>query len=447
MKSIILSSNKSGGGKTTLTLGIMNSLIKKGFNVQPYKVGPDYIDTAFHSYITGNKSRNLDIYLTGEDAVKQIYNESSLSKDLGIIEGVMGLYDGKGIDNMYSTAHVAKTLGLPVVLVISPKGQSITLCAELNGIKNFDDINIGGVILNNITENYYKILKLAIEKHCNLKVFGYIPQDENINIGSRHLGLIQSSEVHNLKEKIDYISDLVDKYIDLDMMLEVFEEINSSYIPLKAIEKRDINISIAKDEAFSFYYEDNIEILKKAGNVTFFSPLYDKNIPEDTDFLYIGGGYPEIFKDKLMENSSIRESIKKALDSGLVCYAECGGLMYLCSSIENREMVGFLKGEAVMNKRLQNFGYAELSIDKKNNLLPLGLTINCHEFHKSSVNICEDKIYKLTKILYDDSTKIWQCGYMKNNTLGGYAHVHFYNNLDFIESLLNKAWHRKMVSS
>lgn len=215
MKSIIFSSNKSGGGKTTVTLGIINSLIRKGYKVQPYKVGPDYIDTAFHSYITGNKSRNLDLFLTGEDAVKQIYDENSKEKDLGIIEGVMGLYDGKGIDNIYSTAHVAKTLNLPVVLIISSSGQSLTLCAEINGIKNFDDVNIAGIILNNITESYYQILKMAIEKHCDLKVFGYIPKDENINLDSRHLGLVQSSEIHNLKEKIDYISDLAYKHIDM----------------------------------------------------------------------------------------------------------------------------------------------------------------------------------------------------------------------------------------
>ncbi|MBU3203483.1 cobyrinate a,c-diamide synthase [Clostridium algidicarnis] len=445
MKSIIFSSNKSGGGKTTVTLGIINSLIRKGYKVQPYKVGPDYIDTAFHSYITGNKSRNLDLFLTGEDAVKQIYDENSKEKDLGIIEGVMGLYDGKGIDNIYSTAHVAKTLNLPVVLIISSSGQSLTLCAEINGIKNFDDVIIAGIILNNITESYYQILKLAIEKHCDLKVFGYIPKDENINLDSRHLGLVQSSEIHDLKEKIDYISDLAYKHIDMESLLESFKEVTLSYEPIRDIKYSNINVSIARDKAFSFYYEENIEILKKASNVKFFSPLNDECIPKDTDLLYIGGGYPEIFKEELSKNESMRISINKALKSGTFCYAECGGLMYLCDSIEGSDMVGFFKGDAVMNKRLQNFGYATLKVTEGNELLPKGFTMNCHEFHKSSVNLEEEKIYELKKILYNGNTKVWNCGYYKNNTLGSYAHLHFYNNIDFIDNLLKRVKIKKDI--
>ena len=198
MKSIVISSNSSGGGKTTLTLGIMRSIIKRGYQVQGYKVGPDYIDPAFHKHVTTKASRNLDLFLMGEAGVKASYSRGT--GDYGVVEGVMGLYDGKGITSEYSTAHLAKTLNLPIILVITPKAQSVTLCAEINGIVDFEKANIVGVILNNIGASYYELLKAAIEKNCSpdLKVFGYLPNSEELKLKSRHLGLVQSSEVEDL---------------------------------------------------------------------------------------------------------------------------------------------------------------------------------------------------------------------------------------------------------
>lgn len=438
MKSIIISGNGSGSGKTTVTLGLMRSLMNKGFNVQPYKVGPDYIDPAFHSHITGNKSRNLDIFLAGEEGIKAIYARGAKEKgekNLGIIEGVMGLYDGKGIDTSYSTAHVAKTLKLPVILVLSPKAQSATLCSEINGIINYEDVNIAGVILNNISESYYKLLKVAIEKNCNTKVFGFIPKDDRLSIGSRHLGLIQSSEIEDLEERINYLSSLVDKYVDVEGLLNFFKE-TKDYEDNYHLDYKGINISIAFDKAFSFYYEENIELLKEVGKVKFFSPIKDEAIPKDTDFLYIGGGYPEVFKEELSNNKSMLNSIKSALEAGVKCYAECGGLMYLCKSIEGSPMVGFFDGSAFMSNRLQNFGYADMKLCEESPILNKGLSLHCHEFHRSYVELKERKIYELTKNLYDGSVKKWNCGYAKNNTLAGYPHVHFFSNLDFIKELL-----------
>ncbi|EET86262.1 Cobyrinic acid ac-diamide synthase [Clostridium carboxidivorans P7] len=222
MKSIVISSNSSGGGKTTITLGIMKALMKKGFDVQGYKVGPDYIDPAFHSYITRKPSRNLDLFLMGEEGVKAAFSRGK--GDIGIVEGVMGLYDGKGIDSKYSTAHVARVLNLPVLLVITPKAQSATLCAEINGILNFEKINAAGIIFNNISESYYKLLKAAVEKNCNIKVLGYVPKDERLSLKSRHLGLVQSSEVEDLNEKIDLCSDLILKYVNLQELLTCLKE-------------------------------------------------------------------------------------------------------------------------------------------------------------------------------------------------------------------------------
>lgn len=433
MKSIVISSNSSGGGKTTITLGLMKALINRDYKVQGYKVGPDYIDPAFHSHITKQSSRNLDLFLMGEEGVKASFSRGN--GDVGIIEGVMGLYDGKGIDTKYSTAHLAKTLDLPVVLVLSPKAQSATLCAEIKGIINYEKVNIAGVILNNITEGYYKLLKVAIETNCKIKVFGYIPRDERLTLKSRHLGLVQSSEIEDLQEKIQICSELIEKHIDLDEMLKHFKE-NEVYDDKFELENRKIKTAVAYDKAFSFYYKENLELLEQLGEVIFFSPLKDKELPKDIDFLYIGGGYPEVFKEELSQNKTMLKSIKEALENNLNCYAECGGLMYLTEKIEGFDMVGFFSGESHMTTRLQNFGYATVEILEENNKLKKDMEINCHEFHKSCVDLQEQQIYNLRKDVYDGSIKNWKCGYIKKNTLGGYGHVHFFGNMEFIKSIL-----------
>lgn len=440
MKSIVISSNSSGGGKTTISVGIMKALMKKGFDVQGYKVGPDYIDPAFHSKITGKPSRNLDIYLMEEEGIKASYSRGK--GELGVVEGVMGLYDGKGIDSKYSTAHVAKTLELPVVLVLSPKAQSATLCAEINGLMNFEEIQIGGIILNNISESYYNLLKAAIEYNCNVKVLGYIPKDERLKIGSRHLGLIQSSEIEDLEEKIDICSEHILKNVDIDELLKIFKE-TPVYEDNFHLQNEDLKIAVAYDKAFSFYYRENIELLEELGEVIYFSPLNDKKLPKDIDFLYIGGGYPEVFIEELSKNKSMLKSIKEELDKGLKCYAECGGLMYLTEAIENNEglkgdTVGYFKGTSKMTKRLQNFGYAQLKVCKENEILPKGLTINCHEFHKSIVELDEKTIFKINKTMYNGETKNWHCGYIKGNTIAAYAHVNFLGNTEFLKALLKK---------
>lgn len=435
MKSIIISSNCSGGGKTTVTLGIMKALMNRGFKVQGYKAGPDYIDTAFHTNITGNSSRNLDLFLMGEEGVKASFSRGI--GDFGVVEGVMGLYDGKGIDTKYSTAHIAKVLDLPVILVITPKAQSVTLCAEINGLADFDNINIAGVILNNIRESYYKLLKTVIEANCRVKVLGYVPSDERLTLKSRHLGLVQSNETRDIKEKINICSELIEKNVDMEALMNCFKE-SQIYEDNFHLANRGIRTAVAFDKAFSFYYKENLELLSELGEVVYFSPLKDKELPENIDFLYIGGGYPEVFSKELSNNVSMRKSIRKALEGGLCCYAECGGLMYLTERIEEDEMAGFFKGNARMTSKLQNFGYAEIKINKKNVILAEGIKVSCHEFHTSCVDLAEEKIYDVTKETFDGRIKKWECGYVKNNTLAGYPHIHFMGNLQFLKELTMK---------
>lgn len=442
MKGIVISSNCSGGGKTTITLGIMKALMKLGFDVQGYKVGPDYIDPAFHSTITKKPSRNLDLFLMGEEGVKAAFSRGY--GDMAVIEGVMGLFDGKGIDSRFSTAHVAKTLELPIILILSPKAASATLAAEIQGILNYCDEwvkkpNVKGVILNNISSSYYNLLKLIIETHCNIKVYGYIPKDEEISLKSRHLGLVQCSEVEDIEYKINKCSEHILSNVNMDELISTFSEVEE-YEDNFHIENKNLKIAVAKDEAFSFYYTENLELLKEAGEIVYFSPLHDKKLPDDIDFLYLGGGYPEVFIKELSNNTSMLKSIKSELNNGLKCYAECGGLMYLTESIstlDSKEFntVGFFKGKSVMTTRLQNFGYCAINIDEKSPLLK-DLSINAHEFHKSKVELDENYIYNLTKNSYDGSFKNWNCGYVKNNTLGAYGHIHFFGNINFLKELL-----------
>jgi cobyrinic acid a,c-diamide synthase len=490
MKSIIISSNCSGGGKTTFTLGLMKALKNRNLDVQGYKVGPDYIDPAFHKEVTKKASRNLDTFLEGGEGVIKSYLKGS--GNVGVIEGVMGLYDGIGASEKASTYDVSKLLGnMPIILILSPKGQSASLCAEINGFKNYRNANIVGVVLNSISEKYYNLLKYAIEENCGIKVFGHIPKEQKISLSSRHLGLVQSMEILNIEEKLDICGKLIEEYVDLDgiinemqdfeisnkskevnesqefEIINKFKEINESQVNIKINLSNEFQVSrkckvnnelkssneyqkeknkylrigVALDKAFSFYYNDNLELLEEFGEIIYFSPINDEVLPENLDFLYIGGGYPEVFKAELENNYSMKNSIKEALDGGLRCYAECGGLMYLTKSIDGSQMVGFFDGESVMTNKLQRFGYCKVKIDKKcfNEKLRIkeDFEINAHEFHKSQVNLNEKNVYEVEKTQYNGEIIKWQCGYFKKNTLAGYAHINFLGNIELLKALVN----------
>jgi len=435
MKSIVISSNESGGGKTTVTLGLLKVLKDMGYKVQSYKVGPDYIDPDFHEYITKVPARNLDLYLMGEAGVKASFSRGI--GDVGIVEGVMGLYDGKGISTEYSTAYVAKVLKLPIILVLSPKGKSTTICAEINGIRDFENANIKGIILNNISESYYKLLKIEIEMYCKVEVLGYVPKCEELVLKSRHLGLVQSSEIEELDKKINLCAKLIRENINVKKLLKLLV-CTEKYKDDFHLQNKKIKIAVAYDKAFNFYYRENLELLEELGHVTYFSPLKDRSLSSDFNFIYLGGGYPEVFIEELSKNKTMLMSIKNALENGTRCYAECGGLMYLTESIDGMDTVGFFKGSSYMTKMLQNFGYAQIQIANENNIFEKKFNINCHEFHKSKVNLQEQTIYRVVKDNYDGTKKYWSCGYVKKNTIAAYAHVHFFGNMNMILDLIGK---------
>lgn len=361
----------------------------------------------------------------GEDGVKASFSRGN--GDFGVIEGVMGLYDGIGITEKGSTYNISNILGdIPIVLVLTPKAQVATLAAEINGIKNFKNANIIGVVFNAVSPKFYELLKSTVELNCDVKVLGYIPKDESIKLESRHLGLVQSIEVNNMIEKIERCAQLIEENVDLTYIIKNSKEVKLETKDEFHLENRNLNIAVAYDEAFRFYYKENLELLEELGNVTYFSPIRDEKLPENIDFLYLGGGYPEVFKEQLSKNISMRNSIKKALEEGLKCYAECGGLMYLTEKIEDCEMVGFLKGYTYMTKSLQRFGYANVAIKGEN------ISINCHEFHKSDVELNEESIYNVTKKSWSGDALSWNCGYKKKNTIAGYPHIHFFGNMEFL---------------
>ena len=439
MKGFLIAGTKSGIGKTTVSMGLMSCFS----DVSPFKVGPDYIDGKFHEYVTGNKSYNLDFFLMGEDGVRESFLKHH--KNFSIAEGVMGLYDG--IDNSLdngSSAHISRILNLPVILIVDGAGRSTSIAAEITGYQNFDKrVNIIGVIINRVSsEKTYEILKDAVEKYCKIKCFGYIPKMENISLSSRHLGLVEAYEVYDLKEKIEVLKNEFQKTIDLKAIYET-AEINPCY-ELKNIfsdfkdRYKNIKIGIAKDSAFSFYYNDNIEFLENLGaEIKYFSPLKGEKIPDDVDMLYFGGGYPENYAVELENNISMINSIRDFYNKNGVIYGECGGFIYLSKkliTLDGKEynFVNLTENIIEMKNRLDigRFGY--INIKYRENFYGKG-----HEFHYSKIKE-EGKEKKEFKIEKPNGRK-WECGYSSKNLLCGYPHIHFFKSSDIIFDLLNRA--------
>lgn len=439
MKGFLIAGTKSGIGKTTVSMGLMSCFS----DVSPFKVGPDYIDGKFHEYVTGNKSYNLDFFLMGKDGVRESFLKHH--KNFSIAEGVMGLYDGldNSLDNG-SSAHISRILNLPVILIVDGTGRSTSVAAEITGYQNFDRrVNIIGVIINRVSsEKTYEILKDAVEKYCKIKCFGYIPKMENISLSSRHLGLVEAYEVYDLKEKIEILKNEFQKTIDLKAIYETAEinpccELKNIFSDFKDRYK-NVKIGIAKDSAFSFYYNDNIEFLENLGaEIKYFSPLKDEKIPDDVDMLYFGGGYPENYAYELENNISMINSIKDFYNKNGVIYGECGGFIYLSKkliTLDGREhnFVNLTENVIEMKNRLDigRFGY--INIKYRENFFGKG-----HEFHYSKIKE-EGKEKKEFKIEKPNGRK-WECGYSSKNLLCGYPHIHFFKSSDIIFDLFNRA--------
>ncbi|MCX7708621.1 MAG: cobyrinate a,c-diamide synthase [Clostridia bacterium] len=456
---IVIAGTNSGCGKTTVTTGVLAALIKRGYKVQPFKVGPDYIDPMFHTFVTGCDSRNLDSWMLREEIIPYLFKKNAIGKDIAVIEGVMGIFDGyRGYSQDGSTAHVSKLIQSPVVLLVNGEGLSLSAAALVNGFRDFDrEVRLKGIIINNIkSEAHYGLLKEIIEEKTGLRVLGYLPKMPDITISSRHLGLLQSSEVANLREKISLLADQVEKTIDLELLVKIAREaemLQDDFIGFN-VARRNVSpkIAVARDKAFSFYYKDNLELLELLGaELVNFSPLEDEKLPGGTDGLYIGGGYPEVWARELQNNVDIKNQIRGQIENGLPAYAECGGLMYLSQSIktgegESYEMVGVVPGKSEMTASLQRFGYVEVEVTSDNILAKKGYRIRAHEFHYSNTVVDWNTMstYKVIKKKRGKEDVTWQCGFKVGNLLAGYPHLHFWSNTGFAERFVNQCIQHKV---
>ena len=452
----MIAAPKSGSGKTMITCALLQLLKDSGKNVSSYKCGPDYIDPMFHQKVLGVPSKNLDTFFTDEKTTVQLFLDKRADGDFAVLEGVMGLYDGLGgIYEQGSSYHLAKVTQTPIILVVDAKGMGKSVLALIAGFLQYDTQHlIKGVLLNRMSKGYYDIIKPLIEKELSVKVVGYFPEQKDIGFSSRHLGLVMPDELADIKEQLDELAGRLKKTIDLDMLLDIAveaEEItkttNTEQMQIQN-QNNKINIAVAMDEAFCFYYEDNLRLLEKCGaKLQYFSPLHGTKLPDNCDALLLGGGYPELYAKELSENLSMRNSIKTAFKTGLPTVAECGGFMYLHTYIHNIceedadaqnyvfGMTGALDSECHFKGKLVRFGYIELA-EKHNNFLPPNEKIKAHEFHYyDSTDNGADCI--ATK---PATGRSYDCVISHDNYWLGFPHLYYPSNPHFAESLVRKAY-------
>jgi len=434
MKGIVIAGTHSGVGKTTVATGIMAALRRKGRKVQPFKVGPDYIDPSYHSAVCGAPSRNLDSWLLEQAAVVELFRRAMKNKDIAVVEGVMGLFDGfRGESEEGSTAHVAKLLGLPVILVVDASAAARSVGAMALGFKSFDpELNVAGVILNGIAgERHLEFAKPSLEK-IGVPLLGYLPRRPDLALPERHLGLIPTVEGTVSPDFYSRLADQVEHTIDVDHILRLLAPIDSSAPagPLvfpEAPRATKVSIAVAKDKAFNFYYPDSLDLLEAWGaEITPVRLLEDSELPAGIGGLYIGGGFPELYARELSENHSMRRSVKEAAERGLPIYAECGGLMYLGESIEDSEgrnypMAAVFSYRSSIKGSKLTLGYRRVSALDDNLLMGKGESVRGHEFHLSSLNGEAP-----APSAYDVPDQPGRNeGFRMKNTLASYIHLHF----------------------
>ncbi len=435
---IVLAGTNSGCGKTTITCALLKALMNTGLKVSAFKCGPDYIDPMFHKKIIGAQSSNLDLFLFNNNTLKYLLAKNSQYYDISIIEGMMGFYDGIGMSVKSSTHEISMVTNSPVVLVINARGASLSLMAEIKGFLEFTNENqICGVIFNQSTPMTYNILKKEILNQFNGKVkpLGFLPYIKNSAIESRHLGLVTAGEISDLQEKVEALAEQAANTIDLEAMIEIAGSASPlSYENIDFPRNRDeVRIGVARDNAFCFYYEDSLDMLREMGaKLVPFSPLEDNILPTDIHGLYLGGGYPELYAKILSENKTMITSVKNALENNIPCIAECGGFMYLLEFIDKFPMVGYLPGACHDTQKLSRFGYVTLTANSPSMLCDKGEQIPGHEFHYWDCEYPGDS-FTASK----ESRKNWNCVHSSDTLYAGYPHFHFYSNPDFATNFYN----------
>lgn len=461
-QAFIIAGTGSGCGKTTVTLGILRALIARGLSVQPFKIGPDYLDTGWHTAVSGVTSRNLDAFMLPPATLNGLYNQHVRHADVAVIEGVMGLYDGYGTDPNYcSSAAMAKQLGCPVILLVDGKAVSTSVAATVMGFCQFDPhLRIAGVIVNRVnSDNHYQLLRHAIEHYCGIPVLGRLPVMDDVALPSRHLGLIpaqerggpiakQPAKQPDSAPRWQQLAQQVEEFIDLDRLLALTSctELppgTAPELPPQALAD-GLTLALAEDEAFNFYYPDNLDLLEQAGvRIQRFSPLHDRQLPA-CQMIYLGGGYPEIHAAKLAANTAMRQALQQAHSQQIPLYGECGGLMYLGEGLTDEDgqrhpMVGILAGESRMGKRLTRFGYCQAEARRDTLLAAQGEILRGHEFHYSDFTSPLTPLFDSSKWRDGEVIQRWSSGYQVQRTQASYLHIHFAQRPSLLNGWLSAA--------
>lgn len=420
---LLLAGTHSGCGKTTLTLALMRALAHRGLAVAPFKVGPDYIDPSFHQAAAGRRGDNLDAFLMRPDTARAILQQGEKEADIAVIEGVMGYYDGRDSRGFFaSTYEMAQMTRTPAVLTVDAGGASSSVAAVVKGFAELrPDSGIAGVIVNRVSgERHYRLVREAVEAHTGIPCFGFLRRDAGLSLSSRHLGLVPAVEVEGLHALLDRAARSLAETVDVEGLLRLAgaaPALDGALPPVPSF--AGFRLGVALDEAFHFYYPANLEALRRAGmELRFFSPLSDAALPRDIDGLYLGGGFPEVFKERLSRNTALRSGLRAALEQGMPCYAECGGLMYLSESIDGAPMVGFLPLKIRMTDKLQRFGYVMLTD-------AAGRTVPAHSFHHSVAEPTSPLPALWQARRAGETGEPWAEGYVKGGTRAGYPHLHF----------------------
>ncbi len=436
---IMIAAPASGSGKTLFTCALLRLLERKGIRAAAFKCGPDFIDPMFHKKVLGTPSRNLDLYMAGEEGVRRSFAAGCAGAEIAVIEGVMGYFDGTGASGMEGSSYeLATVLQTPVLLTADVRGMSRSAAAMIKGFTDYGEQKmICGAFLNRTSAVTAERIEGWLAKEAGIPVLGFFPADDELRLESRHLGLVEPEEIPDLQQKIDHAADILEVTLNLEALFMAAGGAPALQVETGNPEEREgssVTVAVAQDEAFSFYYEDNLELLQELGaKIVYFSPLHDRELPE-ADGLLIGGGYPELKAGELAANTGILASIRRAADSGMPILAECGGFQYLQEELVDKEgtahrMCGVLKGSSRMTDKLVRFGYVEVSGEGL--YFGTGRTIRGHEFHYSD-STENGSACKAVK----PGGKSWDCMVVQGRIAAGYPHLYYRSCPAFAESFV-----------
>lgn len=447
MNRIMIAGTSSGCGKTIVSTALLRAWQRRGIPLCAFKCGPDYIDPMFHQAAMGLPSYNLDLYFLSESQVRSLMAYQLHDKRTGVIEGVMGFYDGiSGITDKASSAHLARATDTPVILVVRPKGQSLSLAAMLQGFRQFTSNTISGVIVNGISPNMASFYQDIIAR-AGLRSYGFLPSIPDAQIPDRHLGLMTACEIADLQARLDKLADAAEQGLDLDGLLALAKtapNLTDSMFPFTPVTTdQPLRIAVARDAAFCFYYQDNFDVLTQMGaEIVWFSPLEDQQLPSDIDGLYLGGGYPELYAEQLSHNTTIRTQIANLISDGLPTIAECGGFLYLGQSLTTEKgtfsMTSTLPCSSSISNRLQPFGYAEMTAQNDGLLAERGQKLRVHEFHYAISD------HNGTGFLIEKPNgRQWLGAFHTSTLYAGYPHLYFRSCPNSIQRFLKTCVERR----